>query len=101
MCVGSKTEIIYPSEEENNGLQQAYRQSNDKRYARRCNIVIIKSPHHGLTDLSIADLRGIKVETEKVLEEEVLKRWPGCDKYSTSGREIPHVPYYLVGKARF
>jgi transposase len=76
--MGGKTDVIYLSEEEYSALQLAYRQSKDKRYARRCRIIILKSQHHGLTDVVIAELLGINVETAKVWRRRYKKEGLGA-----------------------
>jgi hypothetical protein len=64
--MGRKSKVIPLSEEEYTGLQLAYQQSKNKRYARRCRIIIRKSQHHGLSGIAISELLGINVETAKV-----------------------------------
>lgn len=66
LYMGRKSDTIQLSDDEYKALQLALRQSKNKRYIRRCRIIILKSQHHGLTDVSIAEHLGINVETVKV-----------------------------------
>lgn len=89
--MGRHVKILSLTEAARAEVEQAYRATNDKRYAIRCRIILLKSDSNGYTNVHVAQLLGI---TSAVVNT-WLKRYRDEGLPGLSNRPIPGRPGIL------